>query len=83
MKFKLGDRVRLSKEGQEQWGNAPHQGGGGKGCISRYNQGGVFAYVVTWDNGSPNSYDDNHLQRVVQRMEIIGNELILLREEPD
>ena len=79
MKYKPGDRIRLSKEGQEQWGNGPHQGGRGVGCINRYNTGGIFAYIVAWDNGKRNSYNDSHLERV-QRMEIIGNELILLED---
>jgi hypothetical protein len=57
--LKVGDRVKLSNQGIEDWYDARYKAANPKdtlGTFVRPFEGEDFAYVVLWDNGCENVY---------------------------
>lgn len=72
MKYKVGDRV--SHSGTFKWGS---QGGTSDGIIKEVCGSGL-PYVVAWDNGETNSYNESDLSPAKGALSYTGGHFISL-----
>lgn len=60
MKYKVGDRVRISDAGKKEFSDHESNPYDGVGEIT--GKGSWLAHKVSWDNGEFNTYDPEHLE---------------------
>ena len=63
MGFEIGNRVKMTEEGIEKWGD---QSGGGEGLVVGKVDGDESWTDVAWDNGHCNNYEDGDIVVVAQ-----------------
>lgn len=62
MKGRVGDQVRISSRGQDNWRENPHNPYDRSGVIISADEGECgFDFLVRWSNGLTNSYNEEDL----------------------